>query len=91
MINDQEQIYEIITKIVHSTISNLGLLKGDWQLGTIDSIISPKKAMVFINGSSESYPIPTNPDVTFHPQDSVFVILVNGDSKNKFVISRRAV
>lgn len=80
----------MVSNIVKTEINNLGLMMGNWQLGVVKSVISPKKLSVLINGSTEAQEVPCNPDVPFSEGDNVFVIFVNGDPRNKFVMNRRA-
>lgn len=85
------QEYELIKKIIHAEISNLGLLKGDYHLGTVKAVKANNILSVCVDGSSTPQDIPCNPDGNFSVNSEVWVIFINGDSKNKFVISRRAV
>jgi hypothetical protein len=88
--SEQQEFYKIIQDVVKSEISNLGLNLGNWQLGIVESVVSPKKLKVFINGAKVSQEVPCNPDVAFAAGDNVFVIFINGDQRNKYVMSRRA-
>ena len=85
------QEYELIKKIIHTEIANLGLLKGDYHLGKVQAVKANNILSVYVDGSSTPQDIPCNPDGNFSINDEVWVIFINGDSKNKFVISRRAV
>lgn len=85
------QEYELIKKIIHAEISNLGLLKGDYHLGKVQAVKANNILSVFVDGSITPQDIPCNPDGNFSVNSEVWVIFINGDSKNKFVISRRAV
>ncbi|OZB98008.1 hypothetical protein [Paenibacillus sp. XY044] len=89
--NGKEYVYKLISEIVRTEIRNLGLLSGEWHLGTVDSIVSTKKINVFIDGSTSSQTIPCNPDVAFKPGDHIYVIFVNGDSKDKFALCKRGI
>lgn len=86
-----QETLDIIRAIVKNEIRNAGLLTGQWRLGTVASVISNKKLMVKVDGSETAQEIGCNPDGNFSVNDEVWVIFINGDSKNKFVISRRAV
>lgn len=89
--NQQEYIYKLLSEIVRTEIRNLGLLNGDWHLGKVDSVVSNKMLNVLIDGSSTPQPVPCNPDINFSPQDNVIVVYINGNSKDKFVLCKRAV
>lgn len=88
---NQEAIYGLIRKMIQTEISNLGLLQGEWHLGKVDGVVDNKKLHAFIDGSSTSQLIASNPDVSFQPLDEIYVVYINGDSKNKFALCRRAV
>ena len=88
--NTQETL-DIIRTIVKNEIRNAGLLTGQWRLGKVTSVISNKKLMVKVDGSDRAQEVGCNPDCNFSANDEVWVIFINGDAKNKFVISRRAV
>ena len=89
--NSQDYIYKLVSEIVRTEIRNLGLLKGDWHLGKVHSVIDSKKLNVYVDGATVHQPIPCNPDVMFSPQDEVIVIYLNGNSKDKFCLCRRAI
>lgn len=89
--NSREYLYNLIASIVQTEVRNSGLLNGNWHLGKVESVINSKRLNILVDGSSIPQPIPCNPDVTFSPQDEVIVIFLNGNSKNKFVICRRAI
>lgn len=88
--NTQDTL-EILRTLIKTEIRNAGLLTGQWRLGKVASVISNKKLMVKVDGSTVAQEIGCNPDGNFSINDEVWVIFINGDSKNKFVISRRAV
>jgi hypothetical protein len=87
----QQQFIDHVTKIVYGILKNEGLLKSEWHLGKVESVISSTKISAFIDGSNVSQVIPANPDVTFNVGDEIFVIFLNNDSKNKYAIARRAI
>lgn len=76
-------------QIVLNEIDNHGLLRGHLRLGTVESVLPNSRLSVFVDGSNISQVIDCNPDVTFSVADFVWVTLVNGDPKNKFIFSRR--
>lgn len=84
----QNKIIKLINSLVDKKIKNLNK---EWHLGTIDSIVNEYKAYVFLDGSTISQLIPTNPDVTFTEGDEVFVHFVNGDQKFKYVPYKRSI
>jgi hypothetical protein len=85
------ELYEIIEKMIYQVLRENRLLFGEWQLGKVAEVISEKRLKVYVNGSDVAQTIPCNPDVMFSVDDEVWVIFVNGDSKNKFVLCKRAV
>ncbi|MFI2856778.1 hypothetical protein ACH6EH_06525 [Paenibacillus sp. JSM ZJ436] len=89
--NSLEQTYKIIAEVVRTEIRNMGLLNGDWHLGKVESVISTSRLNVFVDGATVSQPIPCNPDVTFAPGNEVIVVFLNGNTRDKFVICRRAI
>lgn len=88
---EQRALLDLITNIVQTEIRNLGLLKGQWHLGKVNEVKSDKMLSVFVDGSSQPQNIPCNPDGNFSVGSEVWVVFINGDSKNKFVISRRGI
>lgn len=82
---------EFIEKKIYSILREKRILGGEWHLGKVESVISSKKISVYVDGSDTPQRIPCNPDVTFNVGDHVWVIFVNGDSRNKFVLSKRAI
>ncbi|MFB5759116.1 hypothetical protein [Paenibacillus medicaginis] len=90
MANDKEFFYDAVKKIVQTEISNLGLLNGNWHLGEVVSIVNSFKLMVCVDGSTTPQEISYNPDVSFKAGDQVWVIFINGKSRDKFVLCKRA-
>jgi hypothetical protein len=89
--NKDNQFAEVVSQIVYSILKNENLLKSEWHLGEVESVISSTMLNVYVDGAIQSQKIPCNPDVTFNKGDSVFVIIINNDSRNKYVISKRAI
>jgi|GEM_PF-3180163 len=85
-----EDVFSKIKEIVYGILENEKLLQGEWHLGKINSVISAYELSVFIDGSPTPQTVPCNPNVRFLDNEEVFVIFINGDSKNKFVIAKRA-
>lgn len=88
---DQQYVINMVSKIVEQELDKRNLLKGNWQLGKVDSVISSTRLKVFINGSSVSQEISCNPDVNFQPGNHVWVIYANGSLLDKFVLCRRGI
>lgn len=80
-----------IEKLVYKIINKLGLLNGNWHLGEVTEVISNVKLKVKVDGSDIEQAISCNPDVTFQIGNHVWVIFINGNARDKFVISKRAV
>lgn len=83
--------YEDIRKITLDIIQELKLLNGQWHFGKVDQVVSPSQLKVFVDGSTTSQTINCNPDITFQPNDHVIIVYINGNPRDKFVISRRIV
>jgi hypothetical protein len=88
---NETQFYKSIEQIVLNVMKDKGMLIGQWHLGEVDSVISPTKLKVFVDADSTSQTVSCNPDITFTTGDHVWVIFINGNPRDKFVISRRIV
>lgn len=75
-------------KVVYKVLQKEKLLQSEFHFGKVDSVISSSQIKCFIDGSSTSVTVPCNPDVTFNVGDSVIVIFINNDPKNKYCLSR---
>lgn len=82
---------DAVTKVVESILRNKGLTNGQWHMGKVEEVLSNKLLSVYIDGSDEAQKIPCNPDVSFSQEDKVFVLYVNGNSKDKFVPFKRGI
>lgn len=76
--------------LVENKLRKANLIRGEWHIGKIDSIINPYSANVFVDGSTTSQKVPTNPNINFVAGEQVLVVFLNGDSKNKYVIAKCA-
>jgi hypothetical protein len=88
---DDKKIYNLISEIVTDMLNKQGLLLGHWHLGTVDQVLSSTKLKVFVDGSDVSQTVSCNPDVTFATGNHIWVVFINGNSRDKFAISKRAV
>lgn len=88
---NDKQFYDFIKNTVEDILAAQGLLTGQWHLGTVDQVISPTKLKVFVDGSDVSQTISCNPDVAFAVGNHVWVIYINGNPRDKFVLSKRAI
>lgn len=86
-----EELIQVITSIIQNELKNANLQTGQWHLGTVSQVKTSKMLSVFVDGSTTAQDIPCNPDVTFAVGSKVFVLYVNGDTKNKFVPFKRAI
>ena len=82
----QNDLIKLVNDIVDKKIKKLNK---EWHLGKIDSVVNEYKAYVFVDGSTISQLIPTNPDITFTENDEVFVHFINGNEKSKYVPYKR--
>jgi len=87
-ISSSKEFYEVLVKNIHSEVKKMGLLTGNIRYGEVHEVISANKLTVFVDGSPISQEMKCNPDVMFLTGDRVWVHMINGDSKNKFVFSR---
>lgn len=88
---NDKQIYDKVKEIVLDVMKAEGAFVGQWHLGTVDTIVSPTKLKVFVDGSTVSQTVSCNPDVTFTKGNYVWVVYINGNPRDKFVLSRRAI
>lgn len=87
---NDKKFHDLIKTIVQNELKAQNLV-GNWHLGVVDSVTSSKKLSVFVDGSTTAQSISCNPDVTFNVNDEVWVVFINGNPRDKFVISKRAV
>lgn len=87
----QIDLVNFIRQVVHTELDNEGILRGQWHFGVVDTVISPKRLTVFIDGSPTSQEIPCNPNVPFNPQDHIVIIYFNGNSQDKFALCKTGV
>lgn len=89
MTNDE--LINIISTVVQNELKKSNLHNGQWHLGTVDQVKTSKLLSVFVDGSTTAQDIPCNPDITFTVGSRVFVLYVNGDTKNKFIPFKRGI
>jgi hypothetical protein len=80
-----------VKKIIYAILRKENILQGQWHMGKVEEVLSNKLLSVYIDGSDEAQKIPCNPDVSFSQEDKVFVLYVNGNSKDKFVPFKRGI
>jgi hypothetical protein len=88
---NENQFYKHMEEIVLNVLKDQGMLIGQWHLGQVDTVVSPLKLKVFVDGDTTSQTVSCNPDITFAAGDHVWVVFINGNPRDKFVISKRAV
>lgn len=86
-----KQDYRQIKEMIHDELRTLKLLTGQWHVGTVDTVTSTTRLKVFLDGSTTSITIPCNPDVTFVAGDKVWVVFINGNARDKFVLCKRGI
>ncbi|MCY9599131.1 hypothetical protein PC41400_08100 [Paenibacillus chitinolyticus] len=84
-----EDFIKAVRQIVNIELKENNLAIGHWHLGTVMKVKNKTLLSISINGSATSQDVPCNPDVNFIKGDLVYVVYVNGDSKNKFVPYKR--
>lgn len=87
----KEELIALVRNIVNTELHNIGLLNGQWHVGKVASVVNSKMLSIYLDGSTTAQNIPCNPDVTFSAGNYVFVLFINGDSKNPFVPFKRAI
>ena len=88
---NDKQIYNQIRRIVLDVLESEGMFIKEWHHGKVDVVTSPTHLKVFVDGSEMSQTISCNPDVTFTVGDEVWVLYINGNPRDKHVISKRAI
>ncbi|MDT0160259.1 hypothetical protein [Bacillus sp. AG4(2022)] len=88
---NNKQDYDAIVEIVKNTINSLGLQVGQWHLGKVTEVVSLTKLKVIVDDGQFAQTVSCNPDITFAVDDQVWVIFINGNPRDKFVLSKRAV
>lgn len=83
--------YETIKQIIFDILNKEKLLIGNWHLGVVDEVVSQTKLRVIVDNGTTPQLISCNPDITFNVGDNVWVIFINGNARDKFVLSRRAI
>jgi hypothetical protein len=91
MLNNGFDLLNTVEQLVLKVLDSNRLLTGNWHLGSVDQIISAGKLKVFVDGSDTSQTVSCDPDKTFSQGDHVWVVFINGNPRDKFVISKRAV
>ncbi len=89
IISFQNEIIGAIETVVDRKLAKFKV--GNTHYGVIDSVVDNARAYVFVDASTTSQLIPTNPDVTFTNGDHVFVEFINGRSIDAFVTGRRII
>lgn len=84
-----KELIKFIEIIVDAILKRHRLIGRQWHNGKIKTVISSTLLEVYIDGDTTAIKVPCNPSVTFNINDEVLVLFVNGDSNNKFVISKR--
>lgn len=86
---DNKTFVTTLKKLIYKILEEENLLKGEWHLGKVASVIDYKTLTVYVDGSTTAQTISCNPNITFNINDEVWVHFVNGDSKNKFIPYKR--
>ncbi len=87
----QEDLLKMIQDVVNQVIDNANLRTGSWRLGEVQSVISSTQLKVYVDGSTTAITIPCNPSVTFAIGDNVWVININGNPRDRFVLCKRGI
>jgi hypothetical protein len=88
----EHKLYKQFVEIVYNVLRKEKLIGGgSWHVGTVDEVISDKRLRVFVDGNDVSQIVSCNPDIAFSKGDEVWIIFVNKNPIDKFVLSKRAV
>jgi hypothetical protein len=87
---DTKQFYEMVRTIVRDELKSQNIV-GQWHLGTVTEVTDTKQLKVIVDAGELSQTIPCNPSVTFAVNDEVWVVYINGNARDKFVLCKRAV
>lgn len=87
-LKNQQDFIKYVEAIVDSKLKQSGATQ--WHIGTIRGVFNKYSALVEMQNLGESIQIPTNPNVQFFPGEQVFVVYINGDKRNKYVLSKCA-
>jgi hypothetical protein len=87
---NDKQFYEMVRTIVRDELKAQNLV-GQWHLGKVSEVLSTKQIKVFVDGGDIAQTVACNPSVTFAVNDEVWVVYINGNPRDKFAISKRAV
>jgi hypothetical protein len=88
---NDKQFYDMLREIVREELKSQSLLDKQWHHGLVESVDSSIKLKVFVDGSEISQTISCNPDVSFSVGDQVWVIYINGNPRDKFVLAKRGI
>lgn len=91
MIQKQDELIDLIRQMVYDILDNEKLLQGEWHNGRVAEVISDKMLRVYVDGSILAQKIPCNPSINFAVGNEVWVVNINRDSRDKFVLSKRGV
>lgn len=86
-----KQNYDVIVEIVKDILRKEGLLVGNWHLGIVNEVISSTKLKVMVDGGTSAQTVSCNPDIIFSEGDHVWVVFINGNARDKFVLCKRAI
>ncbi|MGE6227642.1 hypothetical protein [Paenibacillus chitinolyticus] len=88
----QDMFIKKVQNIVMKTLEKLNLLVKEWHLGKVKTVNPNGTLDVYIDGGLDATPsIPANPQVSFKENDYVWVLFVNRNQNNLFVMSKRYV
>ena len=87
----QDELIQFVRQMIYDILDDERLLQGEWQHGKVAEVISDKMLGIYVNGSTVVQKIPCNPSINFTIGDEVWVVYINRNSKDKFVLSKRGV
>lgn len=90
MNNMDLKFMDAVKKIVYFILRKENILQNQWHVGTVSSVLSRYRLKVYIDGSDIEQLIPCNPNIEFVEGEKVWVLYINGDSKNKYVPFKRS-
>jgi hypothetical protein len=88
---NDKQFHNLMKTMIREELKAQGLLVGQWHLGKVGQIVSTKQLKCYIDGGDVLQTVACNPSVTFAVNDEIWVIYINGNARDKFAISKRAI
>lgn len=86
--NRAKQQLNIIEKFIYKILNRHNLLRGNDSFGVVTEVISIRKIKVIVDDGDVAQTLSCNPDVPFEVGSRVLIKYINGNPRDKHVISR---